>query len=100
MKYLLALLFPLALSVHALNIPVIKPVAAESGTENYPYYKKLLQNPPPGATEKQNAENLVSALQWLSRMNEPGSLIFCWNWCGQSTRRACRLFLPCTINRM
>ena len=52
MKYLLALLFPLALSVHALNIPVIKPVAAESGTENYPYYKKLLQNPPPGATEK------------------------------------------------
>ncbi len=76
MKYLLALLFPLALSVHALNIPVIKPVAAESGTENYPYYKKLLQNPPPGATEKQNAENLVSALQRLSRMNEPEEFDF------------------------
>ena len=76
MKYLLALLFPFALSVSALDTPAITPVAAESGTENYPYYKKLLQNPPPGTTEKQNAENLVSALQRLSRMNEPEEFDF------------------------
>ena len=76
MKYLLALLFPFALSVSALDTPAITPVAAESGTENYPYYKKLLQNPPPGTTEKQNAENLVSALQRLSRMNEPDEFDF------------------------
>ena len=62
MKYLLLpLLFSLAVNVSALDAPVISPVAAESGTENYLHYKKLLLNPPTGTTEKQNAENLVSA---------------------------------------
>lgn len=77
MKYLLLpLLFSLAVNVSALDAPVISPVAAESGTENYLHYKKLLLNPPTGTTEKQNAENLVSALRRLSLMNEPKEFDF------------------------